>query len=541
MLKTLHGYLSRELVRTMFLALVAFTLVMTVFAVIEPMRKQGLTGQQVLSLFGYTIPIMLTLTMPIAALFATTIVYGRFSQENELMACRASGIATYTLIRPALVLGIVITAASLWLSNSIAPDLAQRANTSIKNNVRGVVYSRLNQRGNVRHGPQILHAEEVDPENDTLYGMIMVDYGNPSDIMLVVAPRTQLSFLQNEGEMYASVWMEDAVVTRVGQYDVGRQSYSPIDSIPVDSVMKEDPSWYRWGRLRRTLQNPVENADIHRRLEGVRRNIGREMLATRICQAIESESEYSGLQGADTTIVLRAPVAIKDGYKVELTGAEGDEYPVLAQVAGPTSRRLIEAQSAVIEHDFSLRRNASIISLTFRGPVRTRVYLPDDNDNLVEPHWTYRDMVQVGDLRMPSDIASAIEKLDLNTLFREPNKLTSDPGILEKVEEIRQKYIRKLQGEILGEMHGRIAYGLSCFLLVASGAALGILYRGGQILSAFALSMIPAAVVIVMVLMGKVMAANPDVELMHGLAAIWGGIALLALGNIGLYAKIIRR
>ena len=50
----------------MFLALVAFTLVMTVFAVIEPMRKQGLTGQQVLSLFGYTIPIMLTLTMPIA-------------------------------------------------------------------------------------------------------------------------------------------------------------------------------------------------------------------------------------------------------------------------------------------------------------------------------------------------------------------------------------------------------------------------------------------------------------------------------------------
>ncbi|HDY65422.1 MAG TPA: hypothetical protein ENH84_04210, partial [Phycisphaerae bacterium] len=76
MLRTIHGYLSRELLRVTALAMVAFTLVMTVFAIMEPLRKQGLATGQVASLFIFTLPVMLSLTLPFAALFATAIVYG---------------------------------------------------------------------------------------------------------------------------------------------------------------------------------------------------------------------------------------------------------------------------------------------------------------------------------------------------------------------------------------------------------------------------------------------------------------------------------
>jgi lipopolysaccharide export LptBFGC system permease protein LptF len=224
---------------------------------------------------------------------------------------------------------------------------------------------------------------------------------------------------------------------------------------------------------------------------------------------------------------------------VELVGRQGDEYPIKAKAVDPGIGREIEAQSATIENVWSTRWNAPLVSVTFRN-ARTRM-LEQSNPEGARNEWTARDIIQVGELQAPRRIVDAIESMDMNTLCFEPQKLTDDPTILRDVKSIRERDIRKLQGSILGEMHGRIAYGLSCFLLVASGAALGMLYRGGQILSAFALSAIPAAIVIVMVLMGKEMLSNPGVDRAYGLAAVWSGIVLLTLGNIALYARIIRR
>ncbi|GAG53301.1 unnamed protein product, partial [marine sediment metagenome] len=110
-----------------------------------------------------------------------------------------------------------------------------------------------------------------------------------------------------------------------------------------------------------------------------------------------------------------------------------------------------------------------------------------------------------------------------------------------RVRELKEFNISKLRGKILAEMHGRAAYGASCFLLVAMGAAMGVLFRGGQIISAFALSVIPAGIVVVLLLMGKEMVANPGVAKPLGLAAIWGGIVALVIGNVLLYARLARR
>ena len=100
MIRTIHFYLARELIKVTLLALIAFTLVLTVVAIFEPLRQQqGLAAEQVLALFGYLLPMMLSVTLPVGAMFATTIVYGRFSQDNEFIACRASGISTGSLLR----------------------------------------------------------------------------------------------------------------------------------------------------------------------------------------------------------------------------------------------------------------------------------------------------------------------------------------------------------------------------------------------------------------------------------------------------------
>ena len=94
---------------------------------------------------------------------------------------------------------------------------------------------------------------------------------------------------------------------------------------------------------------------------------------------------------------------------------------------------------------------------------------------------------------------------------------------------------------MLAEIHARFAYGLSCFLLVSMGAAMGLMFKGGQVMSAFTLAVIPASLVIVMVLMGKKIISNPDSPQVFGMAAIWIGVVALLFADVLIYMRLARK
>ncbi len=150
MIWKLHKYVTKDLIKSGLLAAVAFTLVMTGFAIIEPLRKQGLAAGQVLRLFWYLLPVMMSLTLPIAALLAATMVYGRFSMDNELTACRASGVSVYALLKPALALGGVLALATLLLSNWVAPVMLRRGEEVGKANLQQLIFQNLRSKGHVK-------------------------------------------------------------------------------------------------------------------------------------------------------------------------------------------------------------------------------------------------------------------------------------------------------------------------------------------------------------------------------------------------------
>ena len=77
--------------------------------------------------------------------------------------------------------------------------------------------------------------------------------------------------------------------------------------------------------------------------------------------------------------------------------------------------------------------------------------------------------------------------------------------------------------------------------MVALGAALGVIFRGGQLISAFALSVAPATVIIVLILMGKEMVRNPDSSFEWGLVSIWAGLVVLLVANVFVYGRLVRR
>ena len=560
MLKTLHWFLARELAKV---SLVAFTLVMTVFVIIEPMRKQGLSSDQVVGLFGYTVPMMVTLTLPVAALFGATIVYGRFSQDNELLACRAGGIATVRLLKPALVLGLLVTAASLWLSNWVTPYLAERAEKAIKSDIRQIAYYQLRKQGYIRREGFVLHADRVDPVSDVLYGVVLVS------AKMTASPSAASLTDPNAKSPY------HPVVTRTSWYNIVQEDQAPIDSMPLRSPLKDDPSWYSWPQLVQTLESPAMNGGVQRSLQGLCIDIGHEMLINEVVSTVNPEFmdpnslpavlasradpnfHYRGLRMRDGVADVWAPRAVRGTLEADLQSLEtpgGQRVPAVVRIPDMDGVRVLEADRCRVTVKRSSWREASLVSLELEGDVRIRLEearspasrpasssAPASAPAPAAAEWTERESFRVGELEMHAHIVESMARIDKNLVLTNIGSVTHDPALLRRTQEIVNREIAHLRGLILAEIHGRLAYGVSCFLMVAMGAALGLLLRGGQLLVAFAISMMPAALVIILILMGKQMLGNQRVPPSYGVTAIWGAIAALAVGDLVLYGHLARK
>ena len=84
-------------------------------------------------------------------------------------------------------------------------------------------------------------------------------------------------------------------------------------------------------------------------------------------------------------------------------------------------------------------------------------------------------------------------------------------------------------------------FGIGCIPMILIGIGLGILKRGGHLLSAFGVSCAPAVVLIVGIICGKRITQNPGSQGVSGVLIMWIGLAFLVLLAVGLYTRLLRR
>ena len=82
-----------------------------------------------------------------------------------------------------------------------------------------------------------------------------------------------------------------------------------------------------------------------------------------------------------------------------------------------------------------------------------------------------------------------------------------------------------------GEIHSRTAFSISVVVTMVLGAALGAIFKGGHMMTAFGISFAPALFVIASVAMGRQVAQNEHTAL-AGLATIWISILLVAAADV---------
>lgn len=121
------------------------------------------------------------------------------------------------------------------------------------------------------------------------------------------------------------------------------------------------------------------------------------------------------------------------------------------------------------------------------------------------------------------------------------NALNDNPSenLVRSHNELRNK-IDNTFAEIQAETHSRLVFGIGCITLILFGIALGIVLKGGHLLTAFAASVIPAMGLIVCIMMGKNITKNPGSDPMAGIILMWAGLAVLTILMIGLYRRLLK-
>ena len=125
-------YYVREHIVPFFLALLVLTFILImnrVFELVFNIVGKGLSAFIVLKVFILSLPFIIALTVPMGVLVAVITVFGKSSQDFEIIAIKSGGINLYRLIIPVLIATFLLSMGMVYFNNHILPE----ANHTVKN------------------------------------------------------------------------------------------------------------------------------------------------------------------------------------------------------------------------------------------------------------------------------------------------------------------------------------------------------------------------------------------------------------------------
>ncbi len=124
-LKTLHRYLTGQVLAALLLTVAVFAFVFLLLNVIKDVLPLLISGRVSLLLVGKAIfmllPFACVYALPMGFITATLLVFGRFSADLELTAARAGGVSLLALISPVLLMSLFGCVISAWFNMDVGP------------------------------------------------------------------------------------------------------------------------------------------------------------------------------------------------------------------------------------------------------------------------------------------------------------------------------------------------------------------------------------------------------------------------------------
>jgi len=533
MVFTLQRYIFRELFRIFVLATVGLTLILSLGGILSPVQEYGVGPQQVVHILLYFMPITLTFVLPMAALFASALAYGRFAGDNELDACRASGIGMPTLVYPGLALAVFVAIANLLLSFHVMPYFVHLAEKSLKADAKQILFRNIQRKGFYSLPPEgryLIYADHADLKTDALSGIVVVQRDEGTIKRIITSELTKVKFdpkdKYNEVQLtiYNSKQMGDAAD------DLWWQTQLLSLKKEFGSLLGDDIKFKKIDEMKRIRVDLMQFDPVAKMVRAAHTQLVTELLAKDLRARLGSSPvAFYRLNGPDRTVRFSAPGCSVD-KEADITLAGPVVVEEYDSHSGECLRRL-RCGKAEIHVEVDPVSLVPALSLDLFSP-----RVEETSLQLVR--------CVVDGLVLPTAVAQGLAGESLLDIV-EPNNVAALLGgppsaILAKQQEELIEESTDTLTDIRAEINSRLVFGIGCIPMILIGIGLGILQRGGHLLSAFGASCLPAAVLVVAIMSGKNITKNAGAEGPSGAAIMWGGLAFLMVLTAFIYRKLSR-
>ena len=557
---TLHRYVLRDLLKTFGLAVVAMTALFTLAGgVYNVISQEGVGAAELFYLLPLLIPVIVTFTMPLAALFAATSTYGRLAADNELTACRAAGINIHRLLASAVLLSVFVALFSVIFINVVIPGMLGQINNFVRSNLRGIAEQRLKTQGAIVftdphgrfgiRGQLLLTAQGVRGDFDA--ERLRARGWDPSLGYLEIVRPTFLQLDENgEIERFTTAelgWCQfdtsknplevTVIVTQAREFTLDRRithvAQQTIGPIPLDYELRAKPSLLDMNSLIRLYHLPWEARDIAKGLRDLRYRLLLALVHEHIAEQVAADRPFLLPQRDGRTLRIQAAAASEDRGRITLRDVRVElDEPDPARPSRYTAPQAILVMEP--ERDDQIPATLRLIGRP-DAPVRA--------DHPGSTHFRRareKDIEVLDNGLLPAELPAAVADIPDPHLLDRTVPLPVADAAAEAARDKLVKAAAHLQRVIISLFHFRFGFAASALVTVVMGAALGIIFRGGRALAAFGLSTIPFALAALLIVMGRQTAVKPGTALLGGLI-IWGGLTALAIADAIIVRLGVRR
>lgn len=134
-MKLIDQYILKEFIRFFlitFFAFIALYLIIDFFERSRMFMSNNATALQMASYFLYSIPMIVSLTVPAAILLSTLLTYSFLSKHSEITAMKANGISLYRISLPALAVAAVLAVFLFFFTELVTPASVQKTEHVVK-------------------------------------------------------------------------------------------------------------------------------------------------------------------------------------------------------------------------------------------------------------------------------------------------------------------------------------------------------------------------------------------------------------------------
>ncbi len=518
---------------------IALTFMLSLGSMLKPIQEFGVSPAQAIHLLGYLLPITLTVVLPISALFSTALIYGRFASDNELDACKASGIGLMTLVYPGLCLAVVVAITNLVLSFYVVPAFVMRAEKSVQGNAKQIVFRSIQRQGYFEMPDKKfrIYADVAIPETDTLYGVVVIGSRGAEITNQIFAKTARVIIKTDKNVTKVTVIAKDTYQLDKNDDPKYAEKFSIMHTFPP--MLSDNIKFQKIDRLKEIRDNMALFGPVRERVLATRVQLATEALAEDIekklsrsensfyqfrteDQIIRIYSKSANIQG-ERTVAFSPPIKLMEydllSRQLSYTWTSDEQALLSFRDSQPDSKLGLKLSHASWQGS-RIKGNAPLLRKVFPGVILT----PE-----ISKKMNKRSLIDtIATINNPETEDPIITGKSSSKLATLKNNADYEMWVTSK--------------KIISEIHTRLVFGIGSITLILFAIALGIMFKGGHLLSAFGTSSIPAGALIVFIMCGKELTKTRNSAMPEntGIIVMWSGLILLSIIAFFFYRKLTR-